>query len=398
MAKRITKITPILERDPELDALAAWPFPDSTNYFFSGMSTPGDIQALADYGLHVGVVAQETADRSMSELEKMAKYTDLWCFVDSGAFGEVKFDKATGAPSWPDPITDRDWIKILSRYARIAEAFGPRTYLVAPDRVADQQETLSRQLTYANEMFDVAVPSGANVIIPVQKGPMSMMDFYNREYEILTSAGIPGNQLYPGIPLRAAAVKIPELVDFLSHMGEGVRTPEEQEWRAPLPPKCNQQRLWRGRLPNDYRGESVQVEAPRVHFLGRGTFVPEYRETFAAAMKVCPEIEVTSDTSLARRLVGEPKRGRPGPLYLARTAVKATGVTDAAEAIRKAWGIVLDQIFEEQLIDAVRAGWYDSELFESAAEEMAWMEAGKPDPDVWAKMWLERSGRPGHRG
>lgn len=359
-----------LTLDPELDALAAWPFPDSSNYFMSGSNHPGEIRGLTDLGFNVGVAVPETADAALTEIEEnFGPLTNSLLFVDSGAFSEVAFGPS--GPRWPRLISEGEWRKRLGKYLRIAKAVRRRAYLVAPDKVASQEGTLERLEEWGTQIAACAA-YGCMILVPVQKGRTPMADFYEEEYEVLRQAGVPGYQLMPAIPLKKDATSRADLCKF---MHEGFRCKE---------------RVWRSHVT----GKS-EVESPKIHFLGRGVYSPDYRDTFGVAVAACADVEIFSDSVRIRAIIGS--RKSPGALMRAQDALRAMGVTDAFELKRQGLIMALEQERRLQILEAVREGWYDSELFGSSAEHLAWLEAGSPEPDDWEKMWEKRSGTPGHR-
>lgn len=115
-------------------------------YFASGSSRPADIRGFAAIGHAIGVAAPEVSANAEAELVALAG-RGIPVFVDSGAFSEVTFG-AEGV-TVVAPITDADWRERLALYRRLAVALGPDVYLVAPDRIADQEETIRRMARYA---------------------------------------------------------------------------------------------------------------------------------------------------------------------------------------------------------------------------------------------------------
>lgn len=318
--------------DPKLDALAAWPFPAAITYFMSGVNHPGEIQALAERGESIGVAVNHLPASAMEALfDLQGLLTKV--FVDSGAFSEVKF--GAKGPVYPHPITDAEWRKRLRKYLALAEALGRQAYLVAPDKIADQQGTLERLERYAPEIAQAA-KLDAQILVPVQKGMIDMSTFYRAQLQVLRNAGVPLDHVYPAIPLKKDATSINDLVAFLRSL------------------PCNDDR------------------PPRVHFLGRGLFSPDYRATYAAAMEVCPWLRITADSVRFRSSAFLGTRKNPGPFMLAQDIFRQLDMS-GAEVKRLGLHLALDQQDLAQLIEAVQAGWYDPELFDSAEEHLAWL-------------------------
>lgn len=193
-------------------------------------------------------------------------------FVDSGAFGEVRFDPSVGRMVTVDPITHEEWVRRLHTYRRIAKALGERCYLVAPDKVGDQAETLRRLERYRDEVRDLR-DLGANIIVPIQRGEMTGAEF-DRE-----CARVLGFSDYVrGIPSKKAAATVEEI-------GELSRA-----------------------LPRD----------ARIHLLGLGPFGSRYHRVIEAIGRA-PEL-VTCDSVRIKALVGRSNGPGGGPRPLTRLA------------------------------------------------------------------------------
>lgn len=196
-------------------------------------------------------------------------------FVDSGAFSEVSF--AGGERKVVRPIDHAEWERRLAKMTQIAEALGSKAYLVAPDAVGDQQETLERLQRYAHVVRrwrDV----GANVIVPIQKGPLPQAQF-DRE-----CAAILGFSDYVrGIPSKKAAATTAEIVELVASLPVG----------------------------------------SRVHLLGLGPSSPRYAEIMGALPEGRP---VFCDSVGIKRLVGRTNGKGGGPRAL--TAIRDLIVAD----------------------------------------------------------------------
>lgn len=217
-------------------------------------------------------------------------------FVDSGAFGEVRFDPALGRLVDHRPITHADWLERLAGYDRIAAALGSRAYLVAPDKVGDQAETLRRLALYAPRIRTLR-DLGANIIVPIQRGALPGADF-DRE----CSAVLGFSDYVRGIPSKKAAASVAEI-------GELSRS-----------------------LPAD----------ARVHLLGLGPFGERY-DAVIAALDRAPEL-VTCDSVRIKALVGRTNGPGGTPRILTR-------LTDLAKA---ALGLVSGGRLAPEQADAVK--------------------------------------------
>jgi len=188
---------------------------DEVTFFASGSNHSGEIRALALIpGAHVGVVAECVTDAcplARAELDRFA-LTGRRVFIDSGAFSEIKFGP-TG-PVVVKPLTDEHWLKVFGVYAEQALMHGSNCYVVAPDMVAFQAESLERLATYADDVRGIAA-LGATVLVPIQKGKLSMAEFYRQAFAIL-NAGDPdgGVEFRPAIPMKKDATSLADLAEF----------------------------------------------------------------------------------------------------------------------------------------------------------------------------------------
>lgn len=190
----------------------------ASTYFWSGSSRAGEIAALAKHGCHVGVAvdALDKGGRSLAELRKLAT-SHVKVFVDSGAFGEVKFDASTGGFVDVRPISDSDWLERLETYREIAKALGSRCYLVAPDKVGDQEATLERLGRYAQQVNELR-RLGANIIVPLQKGAMTQADF---DRAVTSTLGF--GDYVRGIPSKKAAATVVEIAELCRELPRNAR-------------------------------------------------------------------------------------------------------------------------------------------------------------------------------
>ena len=119
-------------------------------YFASGLSDPGEVRGVTLAGYHVGVSCSELRPRLLDEVEACVREHSVRVFVDSGAFSEVAVvDRAVVTVR---PLSAADWEKRLAIYERLARSCGRNAYLVAPDKVGEQLETLARLKRYASRL------------------------------------------------------------------------------------------------------------------------------------------------------------------------------------------------------------------------------------------------------
>lgn len=218
---------------------------------------------------------------SDAEIAQIAA-SDSRVFVDSGAFGEVRWDDATKRLVDHRPITHADWLERLAAYDRIAAALGGRAYLVAPDKVGDQAETLARLERYRDRLLALRA-AGAQIIVPLQRGELSAAAF-----DAACIAILGFDDYIRGIPSKKAAASIEEIAAL----------------SAALP------------------------ERARVHLLGLGPFSERY-DAVVAAIGRAPEL-VTCDSVRIKALVGN-DNGRGG---------KPRILTQLSHAVRRMLGIV----------------------------------------------------------
>lgn len=178
-----------------------------THYFASGTNEAPQIEGMADSGWDIGVAAQHVRDRAEAALAALAG-SDVDVFVDSGAFSEVEFPG--GVPTVVKPISSAEWLGRLGLYLRLAKALGSQLYCVAPDLVAHQAETLERLGTYLPQLLQLKA-LGANVLVPMQKGAMSQVEFAG-QVDALLGAG----WWLPALPCAKAATSAAEVAEFVA--------------------------------------------------------------------------------------------------------------------------------------------------------------------------------------
>lgn len=237
------------------------------------------------------VVLERDADGWRMTDARLAELADTGAnvFVDSGAFSEVAFDPKLGRMVTVDPITDADWRERLASYRRIAQALGPRAYLVAPDKVGDQRATLRRLERYADQVRELR-QLGARIIVPIQRGDMDGASF---DRECTRVLGF--DDYVRGIPSKKAAATVEEIADLSRQ------------------------------LPDD----------ARVHLLGLGPWGSRYEAVLAAVAR--PAELVTSDSVRIKALVGRSngRGGKPRPLTRITDLVRqALGLDATVEDVK----------------------------------------------------------------
>lgn len=164
--------------------------------FRSGMSSRSDLAGTIEAGLPVGVVAQRLTTASVVLALPGHIRNGGAVFVDSGAFAEL----ATGRePNWDEVISCYETLALLSDAPN-------RLFVVAPDKVGDQTESLARLEKHKRRIIQLA-HDGAQVIVPIQAGPKPAADVLDLIRIILEGApfivGIPSNK--EALPIEECA-------------------------------------------------------------------------------------------------------------------------------------------------------------------------------------------------
>lgn len=261
----------------------AWPeLPvDPAAYFASGSNRPGEIRGLARAGADLGVAVPEVSDAAEGELASLAG-SDVLVFVDSGAFSEVKFGPE--GPVVVRPMTERDWDRVLGLYDRLAGALGSQVWVVAPDRVGDQEESLRRLATYRDRVRRLR-ELGARILVPIQRGELSQVAFAAAAAEVLGF-----DDFVPALPCKKAATSPEEVAEFVrgwscAHvhlLGLGVRSPKVAAYLEPFVdgPSVSLDSCWiaanvgRGKKPRRFTRARDAATAV-LERTGASTLVPE---------------------------------------------------------------------------------------------------------------------------
>ena len=196
-----------LERDGLQVREPSWPTTDvqPTAYFASGSNQPEQIRAMGKAGVDIGVAAHQVSKNAEAELAALAG-SDVVVFVDSGAFSEVKFGPE--GRTVVQPMTAERWDAVLGLYERLSAPLGAQLFVVAPDAVGDQDESLRRLETYKDRILALAA-KGVNILVPVQKGSVSQAEFAELVDTIL------GTEWIPAMPCAKAATTAAELAEFV---------------------------------------------------------------------------------------------------------------------------------------------------------------------------------------
>lgn len=332
------------ETEAEMFDAAEWfdvVMPAESRYFASGSNRAPEVRGLVMSGMNVGVSAPEIGPSTEAELATLAG-GPTQVFIDSGAFGEIDFKN--GPPKVKKLITEVEWGKRLAKYKRLATVLGSQLYCVAPDMVAFQKETLERLTKYAPVMKEL-MELGANVIVPVQKGELSMAEFAERAAAILGT-----EEVIWGIPSKKDATSIEDVTEFATH-------------------------LW------------LKAKPTRVHLLGLGPQGKRYMAVYNAVVLNSPWTTVFSDSVRIAAMAGNGtvrKDGtrKPRVLTAAQNAVVAEAAAQGKtvtvfEKVSTAMTRVMRAEGHERVQEARRRGWWDPEL-ESAPGVPYLLEDGTP--------------------
>jgi hypothetical protein len=256
--------------------------PPRVTVFASGANEARELCGFALAGVSVGVAVSLIREEAIRELLRSKGRV----FADSGAFSEVEF--GPDGMTVVAPISTLEWHRRIAIYKRLAAALGSKVSVVAPDRVADQHTTLARLSCYRNEMAEIAA-LGAEVLIPVQNGDLSPVEFYRKAVETAQL------DLVPAMPMKKAASSFEDVLAFVK-----------------------------------------EVRPRRLHLLGMGYERESAKKLVAALQTFAPELEISMDSNRLRAVTG---KGRP--------------MTEAAEEPERVYGAVESEALDgaERRID-----------------------------------------------
>lgn len=200
-------------------------------HFASGSSALGDLRGFARILYPLGVSIPDLSPTTLDELLDL-DHLPLPIFVDTGAFSEREF--GPDGPRTVAPITDPAWVERSRVMHRIAVRFGRRAYLVAPDCVGDQGETLRRLELFA-DVLRACRALGARIVLPIQRGELAPEVFDARCAAVLgfddAIRAIPGNKrATPAAEVRSLVRAVrPRAVHLLGIGPRGARFLELDE-------------------------------------------------------------------------------------------------------------------------------------------------------------------------
>jgi len=169
--------------------------------FRSGMSSKSDLRGAMDAGVPVGVVAGHLTTAQI--VMALPRYLDSGSkvFIDSGAFTAER----TGETM--------DWARVLSVYESVAGLTDrpEMLYVVAPDKVGCQGETLNLLRRYRKQLQQL-LAQGVQLIVPLQYGNLPAATMLASAQEILET-----DRFVAGIPANKAAMPIEECRSLQHH-------------------------------------------------------------------------------------------------------------------------------------------------------------------------------------
>lgn len=289
-------------------------------YFASGLSDAGEVRGVTLAGYHVGISCSELRPRLLDEVEACVRDHAVRVFVDSGAFSEVAV--VDGALVTTRPLSLADWEKRLAVYERLARSCGRNAYLVAPDKVGDQVETLARLERYAARLRALRLVhgdevSGPSLIVPVQRGALSMDDFATRACEALS---LGEDDVVWGIPMKKGATPLRELTLFARS----------------CPPDA------------------------AFHLLGMGPASPRFEGAVLSILAECPDARITCDAVRVTALVGRGGNGGARPLTAAQDAVRGESPGASSSTVKR---VALERVLGAESVALLHDnGWTDPEL------------------------------------
>ena len=204
-----------------------------TAVFASGSNRPGEIRGFASVGHDIGVAIPELNREAIDELKSLAG-TDVQIFVDSGAFSEVRFGAA--GREIVKPINDAEWVRRLAIYVELAAALGDQVWIVAPDAVGDQHETIVRLDRYSHTVKVIA-DLGARILVPMQSGTLTYAEFARA-----VDLALGFDSWVPSVPCKKAAASPADVADLVAArewdhvhlLGLGVRNRQGAAYLAPF--------------------------------------------------------------------------------------------------------------------------------------------------------------------
>lgn len=188
----------------QLDMVSQTVADSNITTYRSGSSSRADILGYIAAGASIGVTA---IDVSRPVVSLMAEYISKGgsVFADSGAFRNYKARKK-------DPSVPRiDFEQVFECYYQIIDQCknAESLIVVAPDEVGDQCRSYDLLVEWAREI-KLIVSRGVRVMVPMQKGKLTVFEHYTRCRELLNM------EFIVGLPSNAEAMSREEVMDFIT--------------------------------------------------------------------------------------------------------------------------------------------------------------------------------------
>lgn len=177
--------------------------------FYSGSSAYHDARGVIAAGKDIGVAANLVRPRVAALLRSYLNQGGR-CFIDSGAYTQFRRYKKNAASS---PVVD--FSRVFNVYDSIlcgvGDSFRFNLALVMPDVIGDLELSLLMLERHRARVLEF-IHSGANVIVPLQKGAQPAGQTAKRVFEILGTKNIT-----LGIPSAAAAMAVSDAATVRHH-------------------------------------------------------------------------------------------------------------------------------------------------------------------------------------
>lgn len=173
--------------------------------FASGLSRINDFRTYSRMGQAVGIVATDSSSAVLMALVEH-NFNGLRTFVDNDAFGLFQRSRRTGEP----PSMDFD--RVFDIYRKILRSVTRKglVSIVMPDVIGNQSASLQLIEKYRARIRSF-IRTGADVLIPLQAGALSLAEVYERICRSL------GSTLWrAAIPCNVKRIARRELFEFVS--------------------------------------------------------------------------------------------------------------------------------------------------------------------------------------
>jgi len=240
-------------------------------YFASGLTQNAPLTALVDKGFQVGISAKggKINKKFFNRVLALSVNPKTMLFFDSGAFSEINKQGQVVKPI--------KWKDVFNLYLQAHNDYGDRLYIVAPDRMGDQRESLRRLKKWVNDGGTVF----SNTIIPLQ-------------------SNIHGKG--KSLSLKQMYAKINKMLEH---------TPLEETWIPAIP--VTQKSPYN---LNDVLQFIKDVRPKRLHILGASPANPLFERFSQSLPAVDPFIDLSLDAQRLTAMVGFKDKAKTIPRTL----------------------------------------------------------------------------------